>query len=138
VVSLGVTTREDFLTRYVAFMDDFRVLDKILPRDADLYAPNSRMPSFYAPRPVIFTLADWDRRTPLYRFLVQPSGRPFDESWLEPQTGLNCSDIVYRNPDAVFSVYRTPNREPVRGIVVVVVQRCIAEAGGQEMLRSPQ
>lgn len=135
-VALGVTTREDFLTRYVAFMDDFRALDKMLPRDAGLYVPNSRIPSVYAPRPVIFTLTDWDRRTPLYRFLVEPSGQPFDESRLEPHAGLTCSDVVYRNPDAVIQAYRTPNREPVRG--TVVVQRCFADAGDQEMLRSPQ
>jgi len=138
-VALGGTTREDFLKRYVAFTDDFRALDEILPRDANLYAPNirmsanNRMPAVDAPRPVIFTLADWDRRTPLYRLLVQPSGQPFDASGLEPQAGLTCSDVVYRNPDAVIVVYRTPNHEPGRG--TVVVQRCLAEAGGQEMLR---
>jgi hypothetical protein len=127
-VALGATTRDDFLRRYVEFIDDFRALDKILPRNAGLYAPNSRMPAVYAPRPVIFSLADWDRRTPLYRLLTQPSGQPFDTSGLEPQTGLTCSDVVYRNPDAVVEAYRTPNREPRRGIVVV--QLCLAETGG--------
>lgn len=135
-VALGATTREDFLKRYVALMDDFRALDKILPRDANLYVPNNRMPAVYAPRPAIFTLADWDRRTPLYRLLVQPSGQPLDVSGLEPQTGLTCSDVVYRNPDAVVVAYRTPNREPGRD--TVVVQRCLAEAGGQEMLHLPR
>jgi hypothetical protein len=138
-VALGVTTREDFLKRYVSFMDDFRSLDKILPRDANLYVPyrgRTGMPNVYAPRPVIFTLADWDRRTHLYRLLVQPSGEPFDASRLEPQTSLNCSDVVYRNPDAVVMTYRTPNLEPVRG--TVVVQRCLVEAGGQGMLSSPR
>jgi len=135
-VALGATTRDDFLKRYVAFIDDFRALDKVLPRDATLYEPDNSMPAFYAPRPVIFTLGDWDRRTSLYRLLVQPSGQPFDFSGLEPQTGLTCSDVVYRNPDAVVVAYRTPNREPVRD--TIVVQRCHAEAGGQEMLRSPR
>jgi hypothetical protein len=135
-VALGATTREDFLKRYVPFMDDFRALDKILPSDAILYVPDNRMPAVYAPRPVIFTLADWDSLTPLYRLLVQPSGHPFDASGLEPQTGLTCSNVVYRNPNAIVTAYRTPNRDPERD--VVVVQRCLVETGGQEMLRSHQ
>jgi hypothetical protein len=135
-VALGTTTRVAFLKRYVPFMDDFRALDKILPHDANLYVPDNRMPAVYAPRPVIFTLADWDSLTPLYRLLVQPSGHPFDASGLEPQTGLTCSNVVYRNPNAIVTAYRTPNRDPERD--VVVVQRCLVETGGQEMLRSHQ
>jgi hypothetical protein len=132
-VTLGVTTREDFLKRYVPFMDDFLALDKIVPRDADLYVPNNRMPAVYAPRPVIFTLADWDRRTPLYRLLVRPSGEPVGALGLvESQASLTCGDVVYRNPDAVVAAYRTPNIGPERA--PVVVQRCVVAAGGQVML----
>jgi len=135
-VALGATPREYFLERYVPFMADFRALDKILPRDANLYVPNNRMPAVYSPRPVIFTLADWDWRTPLYRFLVQSSSEPFGASGLEPQTGLTCSDVLYRNSDAVVMAYRTPNFEPERA--TVVVQRCLGEAGGQEVFRLPR
>jgi hypothetical protein len=134
-VALGWTPREYFLERYVPFIADFRVLDKILPRDAKLYAPNNRVPAVYAPRPVIFTLADWDRQTPLYRFLVQlvRPGTWWFQNVLEPQTGLICGDVLYRNSDAVVMAYRTPNIESDRA--TVVVQQCLAEAGGQESLR---
>ena len=120
-------------------MDDFRALDKILPREASLYMPYNGMtapPAVYAPRPSIFTLADWDRRTPLYRMLVQPFGQVFDASLLEPETGVTCSEVMYRNPNAVVVTYRSPNRAPLRG--TVVVQRCPVETGDQNMLRSPQ
>jgi hypothetical protein len=123
-VVLGATTRENFLRRHVAFTDDFRALDQILPRDASLYVPNSRMPAVYAPRPVIFTVADWDGRTPVYRLLVLPSGEPLDASGLEPEPGLTCDDVVYRNPVAIVVAYRTPDRPPQRG--AVLVQRCLA------------
>lgn len=132
-VVLGATTREDFLKRYVAFMDDFRALDKILPRNAGLYVPNNRIPAFYAPRPVIFTLTDWDQRTPLYRLLVEPSAEPFDISRLDPQTDLTCSEVVYRNPNAVVVAYRTPSREPVRD--TVLVQRCVPDLGDKQVSR---
>ncbi len=135
-VVLGATTREDFLKRYVALREDFVALDKILPPNAQLYVPNDRVPAVYAPRAVIFTLADWDRRTALYRMLVQPTGAPSDVSGLEPQTGLICGDVVYENRDAVVETYRTPSRKPERG--AVLVQRCASEASGQEGLPPPQ
>jgi hypothetical protein len=137
-VTLGATAREDFLRHYVPFMDDFRALDKILPREASFYMPYSGMtapPAVYAPRPPIFTLVDWDRRTPLYRMLVQPFGQAFDASLLEPETGVTCSEVVYRDPNAVVVTYRTPNRAPLRG--TVVVQRCLVVTGDQRILPSP-
>jgi hypothetical protein len=135
-VAIGATTREDFLKRYVALWDDFQALDNILPREANLYPRNGRLPTVYAPRPMILTLADWDRRTPLYMLLTHVIGTPFETHEWEPEAGVTCSDVVYRNSDAVVETYRTPNREPERG--VVVVKRCLAEAGVQEMLHSPR
>ena len=133
-VALGMTTREDFLKRYVAFIDDFRALDNVLPRDATLYVPNNRMPAVYAPRPVIFTLADWDRRTPLYWLLALRFGETLSRSVLEGAAGTTCIVEVYRNSDAVIVAYRTPNREPDRGLVVV--RRCYENEDSQDPLRS--
>ena len=115
---LGFTSREAFRARYVAFMEDFQKLDRILPKEAKLYVPNTRMPAFYAPRPVLFTLSDWDHRTPLYRFVVLS---PDDRSWtpIEPQDGLVCGDEVYRNNNAVVAAFRTPGRPSESGVVVV-------------------
>ena len=124
-VTLGITPREDFLERYVAFFDDYRALDKLLPRDATLYIPGPRAPAVYAPRPVIFTVADWDRRTVLYRLLALEFGQTPDPG-LVNEDGLNCGTEIYRNPDAVIVAYRTPNRKPDRG--VAVVQRCVVVA----------
>ena len=123
---LGGMTRDEFLKRYIAFADDFRTLDRVLPRDADLYVPNSRMPAVYAPRPVIFTLADWDGRAPLYRLLVQHSDDPADAGVVEPQTSLACGEVMYRNPNAIVFAYRTPNRASDRD--TVVLQKCIPQA----------
>ena len=110
-----MTSRQDFLRRYVAFTDDFRALDSILPRDAVLYDVDSRMPSEYAPRPVILDLADWDRKRPVYRFAVEP----FDAS----AETLSCPEEIYRNPSAITVTFRTPNRKPERGDLSV--KRCL-------------
>jgi hypothetical protein len=110
----GIESRGEFLRKYAAFTEDFRALDQILPRDAVLYVANSRLPSYYAPRPVIFTLQDLQGRGPLYRFTV--GDMP------EEETSLTCTETVYVNPDAVSEVYRTPGR-PARH-KPLKVERC--------------
>ncbi len=113
----GIESRDAFLHQYVAFTEDFRALDHILPANAVLYVVNSRLPSYYAPRPVIFTLEDLRGRGPLFRFWTQQAGEvaPRDDS-------VACPETVYENLDAVVDVFRTPGRaavhEPLR------VERC--------------
>jgi hypothetical protein len=132
-VALGITPREVFLERHVGLYDDFRALDKILPRDATLYITAARAPAIYAPRPVIFSLADWDRRTPLYWLLPQIFGQTLSPAELNVSGGATCNVEVYRDPDAVIVAYRTPNRKPDRG--VVVVRRCVADADADNASR---
>jgi hypothetical protein len=133
-VTLGKSTRGDFLKRYVAFTDDFRELDKILPSDAVLYVPNDRSPAVYAPRPVIFTLADWERRTAVYMFLVLPFNESPDTSGVESPEGLSCGEVVYRNSNAVVAAYRTPDRAPERG--TLAVRRCVPTGVGTTLNQS--
>lgn len=114
-VVTGILTRDDFLDRYVAFSRDFRVLDRILPTEAVLYVEGSRIPGYYAPRPVIFRLEDLRGRSPVYRFAVDQASRPGDRI-------LSCTGAVYENQDAVTVTYRTPGREPVRQ--TLRVERC--------------
>jgi hypothetical protein len=111
----GIASRDSFLNEYVAFTEDFRALNRILPADAVLYVVNSRLPSYYTPRPVIFTLRDLRARRPLYRFTVGRDSPP-------QQSSLSCAETVYENSSAVSVVYRTPGwaavREPLK------VERC--------------
>ena len=102
----GIERRDLFLHQYAAFTEDFRALSGILPANAVLYVVNSRLPSYYAPRPVIFTLEDLRGRGPLYRFTVggdSPAER----------NSLTCTETVYENRNAVSVVYRTPGRPAV-------------------------
>lgn len=109
-VSLGLTTRAAFVDRYVAFAADFRALDRVLPPNAVLYVPERRIPSVYAPRPVITDRADWDHRSPLFAFT-------YDET-----ANSGCGAVVYRNPAAVVQVFRTPGRPSYRAPLTVT--RC--------------
>jgi hypothetical protein len=106
----GSLSREAFLTRYVAFYQDFRKLDALLPRDSVLYCPDCRFPAFYAPRPLVFTMLDWDRRRPVYWFDL---GSPGELSVAA------CPETVYSNPEAVAAAYRTPGSPPRTAPLVV-------------------
>ena len=103
-VASGVITRDQFLRAHVAFTDDFRTLDRILPRDAVIYVVNSRLPSYYAPRPIIFRLEDLRARSPLYTFRVGQALNP-DQS--------ACKEIVYENSHAIAVAFRTPGLQPI-------------------------
>jgi hypothetical protein len=113
-VDLGLISRDSFLDRYVAFSEDFRALDRVLPATAVLYA-STRLPSYYVPRPVIFSVDDLRGRGPLYRFTLSNSA----SKDIDP---LSCSETVYENDHAVAVVYRTPGRNP--GSVTLTVERC--------------
>src|SRR5208282_2053676 len=91
---------------HVAFSNDFRALGHLLPRNAVLYVVNTRLPSYYAPRPVIYTLEDLRGRGPLYRFTVGDDAPP-------PLHSLSCSETVYQNPETFSVVYREPGRAAV-------------------------
>ncbi len=126
-VDTGIETRASFLEQYVAFADDFRVLNRILPADAVLYIVTTRLPSYYAPRPVIFTLEDLRGRRPLYRFVVG-EGSP------SPQHALACAEVVYKNDDAVVETYRTPGRAPQHS--ELRVERCTMQAAALQDRRN--
>jgi hypothetical protein len=133
MVDAGIKSRDSFLKEYVAFTEEFRVLNRILPADAVLYVVNSRIPSYYAPRPVVFTLDDLRGRGPLYRFTVgsNPS---------LPQPTLSCAETVYESSNAVVVAFRTPGRVPENGSLRV--ERCrvdqTAPPGNRVCLGEPQ
>ena len=116
-VDLGMVSQGSFLDKYVAFSEDFRALNHILPANAVIYVMNSRIPSYYAPRPVIFTMEDLRGRAPLFRFRVGPGAPPVENS-------ISCTETVYENPRAVSVVYRTPGRPAERERLII--ERCRA------------
>jgi hypothetical protein len=117
-VALGLESRDSFLEKYVAFTPDFRKLNDILPKEAVLYVTNARPPSFYSPRPMIFTLKDYMPGHALYRFSVGN---------IAVQDAVSCTEVVYENPDAIIEAYRTPGRPPLRDSLRVT--RCAVPEG---------
>jgi hypothetical protein len=113
-VDSGFVSRDTFRDEYVAFSEDFRALDRILPSNAVLYA-RTRLPAYYAPRPVIFELEDLRGRGPLYRFTLSNASS-------EDKGHLSCTETVYANDHAVTAVYRTPGRNP--DYEPLIVERC--------------
>ena len=90
----------------MALRDDFRKLDRLLPADAVLFAPYIRLPSVYAPRPVVFDAADLPAGRP--SFLMSVSG-PGDTN------GVAVGAEVYANPKARLVLFRRWWVPPVDG-----------------------
>jgi hypothetical protein len=126
-VVAGITTRSEFLERYVALTRDFEMLDRMLPRDAVLYIADGRLPNFYAPRPVVLTPLDLRGRAAVYRITIFPEQ---DVEEIDATTSLNCGDTIYQNDRAVIETYRTPGEPPQIGSIKVQscrIQRFAAE-----------
>jgi hypothetical protein len=121
----GFETPPDFLRRYSGLFEDYERLDRILPANAEIaighsatsptqYAWFARPPVFYAPRPVLATDRDLDRRAPVYLLYIG-QGEPdqtrngaiigFDPV-LPP--GFVVGKNVYSNSYALFYPSRTP------------------------------
>ena len=124
----GITTRQQFLERYAPLTGDFDALDRILPRDAVLYinSPDVRVPSFYAPRPMVLTPLDLHGRKPVYRLALAPAP---DVEEIDATSRLHCGESVYANDHAVLVAFRTPGAASVTG--PVSVQSCRVEDSGE-------
>ncbi len=99
-MGFGFEERSAFARRYVAFFDDFAKLDRLLPADAVLLATDSRPPAVYAPRPMVFDLADVPPGREVYVFSL---GLPDASDYPAPYT---LGPEVYANPTARQSVFR--------------------------------
>ena len=109
-VDLGLETPDAFRTQYVAYYEDFRALDSVLPRNATLLA-EPRIPAAYAPRSVVITARDAVGSSPLFQF---------GESCAARDTEFRSADTVYFTPSAVSYAYRTPGRPPDHAPLCVV------------------
>ncbi|MDG2991879.1 hypothetical protein L3556_13200 [Candidatus Synechococcus calcipolaris G9] len=111
-VVLGQQKPLDFATEKVALIEDYQRLDTLLPTQAHLYIDGPRVSLAYAPRPVYRSLQD----------LPNPGEAYLLTTLADPPTdlpGFTLGELIYDNPQAITTVYRTPNRSPARGPVRV-------------------
>ena len=113
-MTFGLEDRSAFAHRYVAFFDDFTKLDRLLPANAVLLATDSRPPAVYAPRPMVFDLADVPPGREVYVFSV---GLPNAADYPAPYA---LGSEVYANPTAKQTVFRRPWAAPETGELHVV------------------
>ncbi len=113
-MALGLEDRSAFYRRYVAFFDDFIKLDRLLPANAVLLATDSRTPAVYAPRPMVFDLADVPSGREVYVFSV---GLPNASDYPAP---YRLGEEIYANPAARQAVFRRAWAAPELGDLHVV------------------
>ncbi|MGQ0582771.1 MAG: hypothetical protein ACT4O6_12600 [Reyranella sp.] len=99
-MALGFEDRTAFYRRYVSFFEDFARLDRLLPANAVLLSGNIRPPAVYAPRPMVFDLADVPPGHEAYVFSVDtPKASDYP-------AGYVLGPEIYANPSAVQTVFR--------------------------------
>lgn len=122
-VDLGQTAAASFIRHYSGLQADYDALDTVLPEDATLligrsrshltqYSWYARPPIYYAPRPVLFDIAQVRGQHPLYIMYVDapPLSGPAalgTDLWLP--AGYALGPLVYSDARAHFYPSRTPS-----------------------------
>lgn len=114
-VSLG-REKASFYERHVAFYSDYVRLDRLLPPDAVLLTPDFPTSAVYAPRPMVFDIADIPAGKPLFLFATPETARMMNLEF----EGYKSGEVIYENSAAVIESYRTPGRQPMIGVLKVV------------------
>lgn len=113
-MAFGIEDRSAFYRRYVAYFDDFEKLDRLLPANAVLLSLDGRPPAVYAPRPMVFDLADLPPGREAYVFSVGP---PNVSDFPAPYA---LGPEIYANPEARQTVFRRSWAAPEIGELHVV------------------
>lgn len=113
-MAFGLEDRTAFYRRYVAFFDDFAKLDRLLPPNAVLLTTDTRPPAVYAPRPMVFDLADVPLESQAYVFSTEaPKASDYP-------AGYVLGSEIYANPNARQNVFRRFWVAPAIGEIHVV------------------
>jgi hypothetical protein len=113
-MAFGLDDRTAFYRRYVAFFDDFAKLDRLLPANAVLLTTDTRPPAVYAPRPMVFDMADVPRESKAYVFSTEaPKASDYP-------AGYVLGSEIYTNPNARQNVFRRFWVAPTIGKIHVV------------------
>jgi hypothetical protein len=132
-VDLGQTGAASFIRHYSGLQADYDALDTVLPEDATLligrsrshltqYSWYARPPVYYAPRPVLFDIAQVRGQHPLYLMYVDapPLAGPAalgTDLWLP--AGYSLGPLVYSDAQAHFYPSRTPSGSDGMAVVEV-------------------
>ena len=109
---IGITPERQHYQRYVAFYDDFRNVDELLPRDAVLLTVGVRPNSIYFPREILPQRSPIPTNRPIFAFTCNQSL----EQIREKLPGAHeVANLVYENPDCLRYVSRIPGVPGQRG-----------------------
>jgi hypothetical protein len=105
----NTATREAYYKKYIPLYEDYRILNKLLPKDACLYTKN-RISLVHSPRRIFRDSLDICRCGSIYTL-------QFDTDSLSYPIRIQHSDyliskLIYQNRRAVLEIYRTPNKYP--------------------------
>ena len=105
LVSKAITRPEKFKNDYIPFFSDFKKIDQLIEKNAQLFVIGTRLNNFHAPRKVFLNKIDVkERNLPTYLFLV-------GEKNLNSLKDFNLENKIYENIYAKKFCYRTPGKK---------------------------
>ncbi len=105
LISNAIVNPEKFKNDYVPFFYDFKEIDKLIQKNAQLFVIGTRLNNFHAPRKVFINQIDIkDKNLPTYLFLVGN-----EESY--DLKGFKLKRKIYENAMAKKLCYRTPGKK---------------------------
>ena len=99
-------TKEEFLGQHVPLFDDFRALDRLLPKDSVLLSIPYGLASIYAPRPLYYHVLDVPPGKAVFLVSYDPEGV------IDLHGRFTAGEQVYENRAAVIATFRVPGRQP--------------------------
>lgn len=119
-ISLGWRSPEMFYQQNIALYEDYQEIDELLPKDSRILSQGLRLGAVYSPRPIYFDQADLPVKEGNFLLTTRDNLNQIKTEQEPFPTSYQVGQTVYENSGAIVQTYRTPNREPDTGPIVLV------------------
>ncbi|MEZ4901442.1 MAG: hypothetical protein R2822_06615 [Spirosomataceae bacterium] len=113
---LSEDSKATYYKKFIPLYEDYKALDKLLPKDACLFTQN-RISLIHAPRRIFRDTLDICNCAAIYALqcdtLLLPASLPIQHQIYA------LDSLVYQNNEANITIYRTPNKQPKTGTLLV-------------------
>jgi len=120
----GEASKKAYYKKFIPLYEDYKALDALLPKDACLFTQN-RISLIHAPRRIFKDTLDICNCTSIYALqcdtLLLPASLPIQHQI------YTLDSLVYQNTQANITIYRTPNKLPKTGTLLVYKLRPVIE-----------
>ena len=110
-INFGIGDKESYYKKYIAFYDDYSILDKITEKNSEILVVGTRVNAFYSPRKIVYDTKNFGSQEgkDLYLFLVKEGvDEDYEYKISEDKLKLLEEYKIYENKKAVLHTFRNP------------------------------